>query len=708
MIDLALEGCHPEPLGSYLKSLAVLRLVSDQKDTSAKGYWRDDTFHLVSTLDADQLATFLARDYAPTPVVGPWGARSGFYPGSSEKTARAVLVEIEHSTTQRLADFRAVIAAVRVCLASRGLAQKAKEDEKLGLLAALRNELPEVALRWLDAAYVLGNSLDERGFPIILGTGANEGSQGFSSTFMKALIEVGALAPVTDIAPVRAALFGVIAEGAPTATTGQFVPGSTPGLNQGPGFVGGPSASAWDMILTLEGAATWISGATKRTGSSRPSRLSSPFTVRSRAVGFNAAPADEIEARGEIWLPVWTRPSSAQEVEALLAEGRAQWRGRDVKNAIDLAKAVSALGADRGIGGFERHAILKRNGKSFFAIAVGRFDVFERTESDLVRELDGPLGRLDRSLAMLGEGVPGRLATRRRWVEQAVFELLRTPDPRRTLLVLRSIGSLEKALSTMNGGRNVLAMPLAGLSPAWIAACTDCVELRIAAAITSIRREGDVGPLRANLVPINPQRPRAFVEGAGQVAWEGGSLAARLGSVLRRRLLDSERMPCERLPLAGRLAIASEDVIAFLDGRTDDTLIEDLVFGLSWVDWNKGDQLAMLRRRMQSPVERAAIPTAYALLKSVLDPVSDVHETRVIPLLLARRIDRAIEASSSRLRAAGLRPVNIMPTRTTMAPIVNPRVDPVRLAASLLVPIRDPARVRDRITWQPMLERTSR
>lgn len=707
MIDLALDGCHPEPLGSYLKALAVLRLVTEQKDANAKGHWKDDAFHLSSTLDADQLATFLARDYAPTPIVGPWGARSGFYPDGSERSARDALVAIEHSTTQRLADFRATIAAVRACLASRGLNEKAKDSEKLELLAALRNELPDTALRWLDAAYVLGGSPDKRGFPIILGTGGNEGSQGFSSTFMKALLDVGILASVADIAPVRAALFGDVVQGAPTAATGQFAPGATPDVNQGHGFFKGRSASAWDMILTFEGAATWISGATKRTASSRPSQFSSPFTVRSRAVGFNAAAADELKARGEIWLPIWTRPSLAREVEALLAEGRAQRRGRGVTNAVDLAKAIGALGIDRGIAGFERHAVLDRHGKMFFAIGVGRFNVFERAESDLVRELDIPFGRLDRNLAMLGDEAPRRLVTARRKVEQAVFELLRTPDPRRMLTTLRAVGRLEETLSTMDGGRNVLAAPLAGLSPAWIAACPDSVELRIAAAIASIMREGDVGSLRANLVPIDPQRPRAFVDGAGQVAWEGNSVAMRLGSVLRRRLLDGERLLCERLPLTGRLVIASQDVIAFLEGRTDDALIEDLLFALSWIDWNKAADLAELRHRVASPVEQAAIPTAYALLKSVLDPGSDARETRVIPFLLARHVDRAIDVASARLRAAGLRPVRVVPTRTPRAPIVNPWIDPVRLAASLLVPIRDPAHVRARITRPSTPERTS-
>ena len=88
-----LEGIRPEPLGSYLKALAVLRAgrLAEQKDAQARGYWKEDVFHLVSNLDAEALLRFFADEYAPTPIVGPWGARSGFFGGASESAARAAL-----------------------------------------------------------------------------------------------------------------------------------------------------------------------------------------------------------------------------------------------------------------------------------------------------------------------------------------------------------------------------------------------------------------------------------------------------------------------------------------------------------------------------------------------------------------------------------------------------------------------------------------
>ena len=84
--ELELPGCAPIPLAHYLKALGVLRLVSEQVDEHAQGWWKSDTFWLRSTLDREGLVDFFLEHYEPTPIVGPWGARSGFFLGSSEKS----------------------------------------------------------------------------------------------------------------------------------------------------------------------------------------------------------------------------------------------------------------------------------------------------------------------------------------------------------------------------------------------------------------------------------------------------------------------------------------------------------------------------------------------------------------------------------------------------------------------------------------------
>src|ERR1700677_3449021 len=180
----------------------------------------------------------------------------------------------------------------------------------------------------------------------------------------------------------------------------------------------------------------------------------------------------------------------------------------------------------------------------------------------------------------------------------------------------------------MGGGGDLLKGPLGGLSTNWLYAAEDCVELRLAAALSSVGGLGEVGPFRGNIGPIEPQRPFAYGLGSGQVAWKGGTLAARMGSVLRRRLIDFERLICESLPLRASIELVAEDVVAFIEGRVDEALLEDLLFGLTWIDWHKRTPLREIRARWRAPIARTAIPPAYALLKSVLDPTSEIREPR--------------------------------------------------------------------------------
>src|SRR5262249_51790153 len=91
MSEIDLPGCTPGPLMSYLKALGVFRLVAEQSDREAKLSWCGGAARLHTKLDRAGLEKFFREQYRPTPIVGPWGARSGFYPGSSESSARDAL-----------------------------------------------------------------------------------------------------------------------------------------------------------------------------------------------------------------------------------------------------------------------------------------------------------------------------------------------------------------------------------------------------------------------------------------------------------------------------------------------------------------------------------------------------------------------------------------------------------------------------------------
>ena len=102
-----LAGCKPTPLAHYLKALGVLRLVATQVDPTARGCFREDTFLLVSTLDAAALMAFFLEHYEPTPIIAPWNNGSGFYKGERKREA---IDALRRSKAGRFARYREAIS----------------------------------------------------------------------------------------------------------------------------------------------------------------------------------------------------------------------------------------------------------------------------------------------------------------------------------------------------------------------------------------------------------------------------------------------------------------------------------------------------------------------------------------------------------------------------------------------------------------------
>jgi CRISPR-associated protein Csx17 len=72
-----LAGCTPRPLASYLKALGVLRIVAEQADPLARGFWHEESFVLVTSLDEAALLRFFLEAWQPSPCVSPWNKGSG-------------------------------------------------------------------------------------------------------------------------------------------------------------------------------------------------------------------------------------------------------------------------------------------------------------------------------------------------------------------------------------------------------------------------------------------------------------------------------------------------------------------------------------------------------------------------------------------------------------------------------------------------------
>ncbi len=722
MPELVLAGCRPVPLAHYLKALGVLRLVAEQADPGARGAFTDRGFVLTSALDAESLVAFFLERYRPTPIVGPWNGGSGFYP----KDNRAALDRIAASTGDRWADYRTTIVAAQHILASRGAEEKVDKAAKDALLLALRGRLPDAALEWLDAALLL--TAEGPKYPPLLGTGGNDGRLDFTNNFMQRLVEL--LDPGPDQPPaetralLRHALFDEAVDALAHKAIGQFLPGDAGGANAGAGFDGEARINPWDFVLALEGAVMFAAVAARRLERAAPGVLAYPFTVHAVGAGYGSAAArDADDARAEMWLPLWSRPAGLAELRTVLGEGRAHVGRRSPRDGVDFARAVASLGVDRGLDAFERYGFHVRNGLAYFAVPLGRFEV--GAAADPLREIAPWFDRFrqaaNRDLA------PARIRRALHRLERAVVEACRHGHAEhRTTNVLLALGACERAMAeSLAWSSESGVRPIPRLDPnRWLAEVDRSVELRIAAAVTSLeaRRSARAPSLDATDTSLRLPPIRDFIaplEGTGtRLHWLSttgpdhvgiGSVPERsLLDLLQRRVLWARRHGATAYRDQATHAAPLADVAAFVEGIDDDLLGEHL-WACTLLDWPRAsrDTRALLRRG----APRGPQPgPAYALLKlcfagrSVPLPASDERpgadtptvEIPTLPAILrlleAERGHDALEAARRRLRGSGLvSPLEPFELAPAMAR---------RLGAALLIPLskRDLARLARSVT----------
>lgn len=666
MHTLPLLGCTPTPLASYLKALGILRVLSQQcPDANAKGFWRGNTFTLVSTYNREALIDFFLTRYAPSPIVAPWNGGSGFHPDDNREAIDALKSAIQ----DRFRPLRETIEAAHKALDELGLtsvlliiqssrerqkeAKKAKDkvthleaekdfkeakeqfqSAKEKLLLRCRNTFSEPALEWLDSAFVLTD--DGAKYPPLLGTGGNDGRLEFTNNFMQRLTEVFDLAKgePTAASPafLRHALFDTPTKGLADNPIGQFSPAASGGANASTGFDAKSSVNPWDFILALEGAMLFAAAAVKRLEGVTPGQLVYPFCVQPSGAGYGSATqADENDARCEIWMPLWSGASSLDEIKTLFSEGRAWVGRRPAKNGLDFALTIASLGVDRGIAEFQRYGFHVRNGLAYFATPLQRLRVHRDTvTSDLLAACDAWLQRFLNKAR--GDTAPGSIRRAAAQLEAAIFARASAAqadnaDTAQELLI--ALGACERALSNCSDKwrEESFLKPIPPLPRGWIKACDHgrSVEYRLAASLASlsVRFKKDFFPIRRHLEPVKIipgekvwsdwlEKNDPFIN---EVVWHEGSIVDVLCSLMKRRLLLAKSAGEPSWPECARLTAWPSDIAAFIEGRIDEARFGQLLWGLSLVDFS-GDPMEGNEMPTRPTDARDETPPAfYAQLK---------------------------------------------------------------------------------------------
>jgi len=688
--------------------LGILRIVAQQKDGEARGWWQDEHFCLLTTLDRAGLESFFLESYAPSPFVSPWNKGSGFY-----LDPYPALSPIEASSAQRFQRLRLGIAAGRAEVTALKQADsavrlvKAKTKAKKGMTPAQKaaatalKKYPEykrelaaaekvftglkadmftpcqTAWRgehrtWMDAAMVLPDA-GKPSWPSLLGTGGNDGRLDFTYNAMKRLVDLFDFGSA-DGHP-RAMASGLLAQAlwrrpsnefVTDAPIGQFLPGGAGGANSTTGPSGDTYVNPWDFLLMLEGSILFSARSTRRLDPGAMARASAPFAVRGHAAG-NATAGREETKKGEQWMPLWSQPATIPALQAMLGEARIQLGRQLADRPVDAARALSRLGMARGISSFQRFAYLQRYGDNNFAVPLGRINVQARPVARIIDDIANWLDRLHRLAA--GDRAPARLVSAENQLANAVFAAL-THDNDSSLWqgVLLAAASVEALQAT---GTAIKAGPIPALSPNWLLAADDgTVEWRLARALGSAAAGYDssgraIDPIRHHWLPLQPGS-RRFLESDGRLMRDprviiaGRDAVADCVALVERRLIEGAQSGHRRLALVAAKGCAAgpADLAQLVAGKVDLVRLSGLARALMAVRWDqwRAPSEHVPESRLPSPDQAWMVLRLAALPWPINENRSIPVDPAIVRRLISGDAAGAVEVALRRLRAAGLRP----------------------------------------------------
>jgi CRISPR-associated protein Csx17 len=704
VFDVKLTGCRPEPLASYLKALGVLRLVAEQKDTNAAGYWCGEHFVLRSSLDADALVAFFENEWRPTPVIAPWNGGSGFTgaddseeddDGNNDEEIEALDVDadspvtwIRQSTDQRLAAVRAVVemiytwpdlpptdlvlsvalAEAREKLADESFARGKKGKELSTIIAKIgpfEDEYNERLVSEVPKAAGAAKLLTKiRGWRRAAAkSGFIERTRSIMSDDVVVWMD-SVVAPAQDLGKVVfSSLLGSGAnDGRLDFTKTTFVrlkhAFASSGLAQAALYdvtAVSPSKGSLGMFAPSRAdsaAATnpwdWLlalEGSLMFAGASTKRLGTSEhqggsFPFQVARMNTASLAAGE-DGRDELWLPFWTKPATHRETQRLFAEGRARVGEREAVTGLDFARAVSTLGVSRGIDGFVRVAMTARNGKAHYATNEGRFDVRDIPQVRLLDEVDSWFSRLRR--AAQDKRVPARVARATRALENAFFAVTRNFDISEALLAL---GDVERAL-----GEALAFAKKAGLQPitqrlseGWSALVDDSVEARLGVCL------GQRLAFRRRLLPIDFEKPWQWGRADdADFVFSERSLIENLHALLQRDDIEAQQREMKSPDDSIRAFCHLSDIARFIDGDVDDVAVER---------WSRAASLLSKPPCFDDQDDPLGVPATFAVLRLVHSgSLDDKTQLKRTSTMLARACAGdsigATTAALQRLAAVG-------------------------------------------------------
>jgi len=673
-----LAGLRPEVLGNYLASLGLLRILARRWPT-LRIAWRNRVLHVVGEPDLDAIVCALLK----------------------------IAVEEQWSPYER----------------KWQEAQRASSKMKSGRPLALWQATAPEAILELFAAHAVPHA--EVDFNPLLGIGGNAGQRKFAKGREQAVERLKQQTSHATPRPdeLRAWLVGEPVSGMVAGlNAASWFSNANKLYNSGQGAFREEALSPWAMALACEGLPFFAGAASRRLGAALArTRGAFPFVT---GPGAPTSPGEVTRDLGEVWAPLWERPMTLPEVRALFHRGRAEVQGKGAHTPGAFAVAVFRRGVDAGISGFLRFSLCHTTSTRTFEpryegfiqvppphapellssaepLAVQRvLDLIERLPRDHEKRLSfryiGLRGPIEMALLRLAQAQDSPEAVRA--LVDATTSVLDRVDRNRTLR--------EECISWE-------PLPLEYL-PALFGDEEPCLEARLALALVSSFPRSRPFTLYRFGVTWHHNRYGHDMPPPARWVWGGGAMSRLLVRVLARRTLDWEEGTrtegiAGEAPVRILLPVSCFDVMQWLQGHVDETLMERWVTRLAIFDWRTvapelqkrvrgGGQVTGRMPEAADRVPAHGLLCLFGLLQPLVDlcpvPLRNRNDDllhpetgartpavarRLIALVHAGQIDAAVELAASRYAMA-------------RAPLARLEAswfvgDPDRLLASFLFPV---------------------
>jgi CRISPR-associated protein Csx17 len=663
------SGCLLEPLGSYLKSLGLLRMLG--RDTKTAGYWDGCRFVLDTPFSVTQAISYFTDEVQFSPIITPWNGANGIW----KKDATSELIT-KIGDSPRLATLKVVIQKVKVLIEQRGTIRQPSRKEKPEFIQQCFGEIKDE--EWQMWAKACVNTVaDSSGkidfvFSYLLGTGGNIGARDLGANYLQAIsylvdLETGNPSSIAKSCW-ESAILGVSLKDTVVqeALSAQYFPNVDYVLDskkypyEPSGGSSTTTVNPADVVLLTEGLLLFSSIAKRKLESDE--KGVAEYSLAVDLCNGTAETAVSGEARSnleEFWLPIWREPLTFDTLRnrlALTLRGRLPRQGRP--DTLDFAENIAREAKTYGIYEFQRIGFFPRKGKSNFAVTLGIFSPGQ--SGDLGVELTGYRKRL--SIIARGASATQTLVGLSRQLEAELMAL--SSGHGSVISILKTLGQLELYLSRSPSIQEQIN-PQSKLKADWIIKAfneSSSVLMRLALSLSSLR-------LRDRLsVAVSSQKGCFWSD---KTLYWGEDLVTNLIELQRDWVREEEPYP------KSRVTVKFLDVAEFISGSVDLRELEVLAAGFSICkipyDWLKDNAHNFYDKRE----DQILLPALYRL--TALCHWSDFGAIGIVNALAYKNSDKARELCIQRLHVKELSPF----------PIGIPNQDPRLIAAAIAFPLRE-------------------